>query len=60
MNQGSLRHVDSKLRRHVAVGINRQRTVLTPMLRFLFSLTSLVESSDIFEVSQGSVVYLRN
>ncbi|XP_031385732.1 nuclear pore complex protein NUP205 isoform X2 [Punica granatum] len=53
--QGSLRNVDSKLRTYVAIDVNRQRTVVTPVLRLLFSLTSLVENCDIFEVKNKIV-----
>lgn len=53
--QGSFRNVDSKLRSYVAVDINKQRAVITPVLRLLFSLTSLVENSDIFEVKNKIV-----
>lgn len=53
--KGSLRNVDSKVRGYVVVDINKQRTVIMPVLRLLFSLTSLVENSDIFEVKNKIV-----
>ncbi|XP_022729594.1 nuclear pore complex protein NUP205 isoform X10 [Durio zibethinus] len=53
--QGSLRRVDTNLRRDVAVDIDKQRMIVTPMLRLLFSLTSLVETSEFFEVKNKIV-----
>lgn len=50
INQGSLRRVDTKLRRDLAKDIDKQRMIVTPMLRLVFSLTSLVDTSDFFEV----------
>lgn len=49
--QGSLRWVDMKPHRDVAGNISKQRTIVTPILRLLFSLTSLVDTSEFFEVS---------
>ncbi|KAJ4837663.1 hypothetical protein Tsubulata_013874 [Turnera subulata] len=49
------RRFDPKLRRDVALDINKQRMVVTPMLRLVFSLTSLVDTSDIFEVKNKIV-----
>ncbi|XP_057969128.1 nuclear pore complex protein NUP205 isoform X2 [Malania oleifera] len=48
--QGSLRQVDTKLRRDKAVDIDKWRLIIVPMLRLVFSLTSLVDTSDFFEV----------
>ncbi|XP_048227687.1 nuclear pore complex protein NUP205 isoform X2 [Ricinus communis] len=53
--QVSKRRLDSKLRRDVAVDIDKQRMIVTPMLRLVFSLTSLVDTSDIFEVKNKIV-----
>ncbi|XP_020537054.1 nuclear pore complex protein NUP205 isoform X2 [Jatropha curcas] len=53
--QGSLRRLDPKLRRDVAVDIDKQRMIISPMLRLVFSLTSLVDLSDIFEVKNKIV-----
>ncbi|KAK8523521.1 hypothetical protein V6N13_113466 [Hibiscus sabdariffa] len=53
--QGSLRRVDMKLRRDVPVDIDKQRMIVTPMLRLVFSLTSLVDSSEFFEVKNKIV-----
>lgn len=46
-----MRRLDTKLRRDVAMDIDQQRMVINPMLRLVFSLTSLVDKSEIFEVS---------
>ncbi|KAJ0031919.1 hypothetical protein Pint_13023 [Pistacia integerrima] len=53
--QGSLRRVGTKLRRDVAKDIDRQRMIITPMLRLVFSFTSLVDTSDFFEVKNKIV-----
>ncbi|EOY31051.1 Uncharacterized protein TCM_038072 isoform 1 [Theobroma cacao] len=53
--QGSLRRVDTKLRRDVAVDIDKQRMIVTPMLRLVFSLTLLVDTSEFFEVKNKIV-----
>ncbi|XVF88378.1 hypothetical protein PTKIN_Ptkin19aG0046000 [Pterospermum kingtungense] len=52
--QGSLRRVDKKLRRD-AVDIDKQRMIVIPVLRLVFSLTSLVDTSDFFEVKNKIV-----
>ncbi|KAH1131571.1 hypothetical protein J1N35_002949 [Gossypium stocksii] len=52
--QGSLR-VETKLRRDVAVDIDKQRMIVTPVLRLVFSLTSLVDTSEFFEVKNKIV-----
>ncbi|CAI0542934.1 unnamed protein product [Linum tenue] len=53
--QGSLRRFDPKSRRNVAVDIDRQRMIVTPILRLVFSLTSLIDTVDIFEVKNKIV-----
>ncbi|KAI9191487.1 hypothetical protein LWI28_009025 [Acer negundo] len=53
--QGSFRRVDTKLRRDVAKDFDRHRMIITPMLRLVFSLTSLVDTSDFFEVKNKIV-----
>ncbi|XP_022143113.1 nuclear pore complex protein NUP205 [Momordica charantia] len=53
--QGSLRWIDMKPHRDVAGNINKQQTIVTPILRLLFSLTSLVDTSDFFEVKNKIV-----
>ncbi|TYG60131.1 hypothetical protein ES288_D07G043800v1 [Gossypium darwinii] len=52
--QGSLR-VETKLRRDVAVDVDKQRMIVTPVLRVVFSLTSLVDTSEFFEVKNKIV-----
>ena len=34
----------------MAVDIDKQRMIVTPMLRLVFSLTSLIDTSEFFEV----------
>ncbi|XVF34671.1 hypothetical protein REPUB_Repub18cG0078900 [Reevesia pubescens] len=53
--QGSLRRVDTKLRRDAAPDFDKQRMIITPMLRLVFSLTSLVNTSEFFEVKNKIV-----
>ncbi|CAN1216816.1 Nuclear pore complex protein NUP205 [Linum perenne] len=53
--QGSLRRFDPKVRRNVAVDVDRQRMIVTPILRLVSSLTSLIDTSDIFEVKNKIV-----
>ncbi|KAK6945095.1 Nucleoporin Nup186/Nup192/Nup205, partial [Dillenia turbinata] len=45
--QGSLRQVESRFRRDG--GLDKPRTVVAPVLRLVFSLTSLIDTSDFFE-----------
>ncbi|KAG4390082.1 hypothetical protein GLYMA_06G222100v4 [Glycine max] len=53
--QGSLRWVETRLRRDMAVDVDRQRMIITPVLRLVFSLTSLVDTSDFLEVKNKIV-----
>lgn len=48
--QGGLRWIDTRLRRDMAVDVDRQRMIINPVLRLVFSLTSLVDTSDFMEV----------
>ncbi|KAI4380661.1 hypothetical protein MLD38_006828 [Melastoma candidum] len=48
--QGPRKQVEFKLRDYRTNDVDKDRMVVTPVLRLLFSLTSLVETSDIFEV----------
>ncbi|XP_017648951.1 nuclear pore complex protein NUP205 [Gossypium arboreum] len=52
--QGSLR-VETKLRRDGAVDVDKQRMIVTPVLRLVFSLTSLIDTSEFFEVKNKIV-----
>ncbi|XP_027329370.1 nuclear pore complex protein NUP205 [Abrus precatorius] len=53
--QGGLRWVETRLRRDMAVVGDRQRMIITPVLRLVFSLTSLVDTSDFLEVKNKIV-----
>ncbi|KAK7342223.1 hypothetical protein VNO80_25167 [Phaseolus coccineus] len=55
--QGSLRWVETRLRRDVAVDVDRQRMIITPIMRLVFSLTSLVDTSNFLEPSDASSSY---
>ncbi|XP_016651919.1 PREDICTED: nuclear pore complex protein NUP205 [Prunus mume] len=52
---GSLRWVGTKHQRDVPVDIKKQRMVITPILRLVFSLLSLVDTSEFFEVKNKIV-----
>lgn len=53
--QGNLRRVDTKYRRDAAMHFDKQRMIVAPMLRLVFSLTSLVDKSEFFEVKNKIV-----
>ncbi|KAJ1381293.1 hypothetical protein SESBI_45266 [Sesbania bispinosa] len=53
--QGGLRWIETRLRRDMAVDVDRQRMIITPILRLVFSLTSLVDTSDFLEVKNKIV-----
>ncbi|KAK9071344.1 hypothetical protein SSX86_009912 [Deinandra increscens subsp. villosa] len=53
--QGSLRRFDTSFGKDSFADIHRQRMVVSPSLRLVFSLTSLVETSDFFEVKNKIV-----
>lgn len=53
--KGSFRRFETKLRRDAAVNIDKQQTIIAPILRLVFSLTSLVDTSDFFEVKNKIV-----
>lgn len=53
--QGNLRRVDTKNRRDAAMDIDKQRMIVSPMLRLVFSMTSLVDTSEFFEVKNKIV-----
>ncbi|XP_024182296.1 nuclear pore complex protein NUP205 isoform X2 [Rosa chinensis] len=52
---GSLRWIDTKNQRNVSVDINKQRMIVTPILRLVFSLLSLVDTSEFYEVKNKVV-----
>ncbi|CAK9182162.1 unnamed protein product [Ilex paraguariensis] len=53
--KGSLLHADTKFRRHISAGVDKQRMIITPILRLGFSLTSLLDTSEFFEVKHKIV-----
>ncbi|KAI4335735.1 hypothetical protein L6164_014349 [Bauhinia variegata] len=52
---GSFRRIETRLRRDMAVDVDRQRMIVAPVLRLVFSLTSLVDASEFFEVKNKIV-----
>ncbi|PIA65680.1 hypothetical protein AQUCO_00100883v1 [Aquilegia coerulea] len=46
---------DARAKRDVAVDIDKNRLVISPILRVVYSLTSLVDTSDFFEVKNKIV-----
>lgn len=50
-----MRRVDMKLQSDVGYDVKKQRTIITAVLRLVFALTSLVETSEFFEVSLVSL-----
>ncbi|XP_028801287.1 nuclear pore complex protein NUP205-like [Neltuma alba] len=53
--QGGFRRVETRLRRDMAVDVDRQQMIVTPVLRLVFSLTSLVDASNFLEVKNKFV-----
>ncbi|KAK2984101.1 hypothetical protein RJ640_018126, partial [Escallonia rubra] len=53
--KGNMRRFEAKSKRYLSVDVHEQRMVITPMLRLLFSLTSLVNTSEYFEVKNKVV-----
>ncbi|KAK9060723.1 hypothetical protein SSX86_021429 [Deinandra increscens subsp. villosa] len=53
--KGNLRRFDTSFGKDSFADIHRQRTVVSPSLRLVFSLTSLVETSEFFEVKNKIV-----
>ncbi|XP_010250099.1 PREDICTED: nuclear pore complex protein NUP205 [Nelumbo nucifera] len=53
--KGGFRSIDAKVRRNVPMEIDMQRMVVVPILRLVSSLTSLVDTSDFFEVKNKIV-----
>ncbi|CAH2060609.1 unnamed protein product [Thlaspi arvense] len=47
--KGNMRRVDMKLQSDAGFDVQKQRTTITAVLRLVFSLTSLVETSEFFE-----------
>ncbi|VFQ73605.1 unnamed protein product [Cuscuta campestris] len=53
--KGSHRRFEAKFGRELSVDVDKQRMVIAPVLRLVFSLTSLVDASEFFEVSNKVV-----
>lgn len=53
--QRSLRHFDAKFQRDVPLDVDRQRMITVAVLRLVFSLTSLVDTSEFFEMKNKVV-----
>lgn len=53
--QGGLWRVDTTHRRDITVDSDKRRTIVAPILRLVFSLTSLVDTSEFFEVKNKVV-----
>ncbi|XP_024980449.1 nuclear pore complex protein NUP205 isoform X1 [Cynara cardunculus var. scolymus] len=53
--KGNLRRFDTSFGKDSFADVHRQRMIISPLLRLVFSLTSLVESSDFFEVKNKVV-----
>lgn len=43
--------MDGKFGRELSVDVDKQRMIIAPILRVVFSLTSLIDASEFFEVS---------
>ncbi|KAK6156483.1 hypothetical protein DH2020_010731 [Rehmannia glutinosa] len=52
--KGNFRRLDARIQKN-SVDVDKQRMVVAPTLRFLFSLTSLVDTSEFFEVKNKVV-----
>ncbi|XP_011093564.1 nuclear pore complex protein NUP205 isoform X1 [Sesamum indicum] len=52
--KGNFRHLDTRIGKN-SVDVDKQRMVVAPVLRFVFSLTSLVDTSEFFEVKNKVV-----
>lgn len=46
-----MRLLDPKFRKDVAFDVDKQRMIITPILRLVCSLTSLIDTSEFLEVS---------
>ncbi|KAK4397040.1 Nuclear pore complex protein [Sesamum angolense] len=53
-SEGNFRHLDTRIGKN-SVDFDKQRMVVAPVLRFVFSLTSLVDTSEFFEVKNKIV-----
>ncbi|KAI5665252.1 hypothetical protein M9H77_24575 [Catharanthus roseus] len=53
--QRSFLRIDAKFGRDASMDVDKQRMMIAPILRLLFSLTSLVDTSEFFEVKNKIV-----
>ncbi|KAJ8436841.1 hypothetical protein Cgig2_026165 [Carnegiea gigantea] len=53
--KGSLRRLEAVLRKEFSLDIDKQQAIVAPVLRLVLSLTSLVDTSDFFEVKNKIV-----
>nr|GMD92304.1 nuclear pore complex protein NUP205 [Ipomoea batatas] len=53
--KGSHHRFETKFGRELSVDVDKQRMVIAPILRLVFSLTSLVDTSEFFQVSNKVV-----
>ncbi|XP_057538767.1 nuclear pore complex protein NUP205 isoform X1 [Amaranthus tricolor] len=53
--KGSLRQLETRFGREIPANADKQQVVVAPVLRLVFSLTSLVDASDFFEVKNKIV-----
>lgn len=53
--KGGLRRVDTKFGRDFSVDVDKRQMAVAPILRLVFSLTSLVDTSEFFEVKNKVV-----
>ncbi|KAK4487351.1 hypothetical protein RD792_006029 [Penstemon davidsonii] len=53
--KGNFRRKDTMIGRNLSVDVDKQRMIVAPILRLVFSLTSLVDTSEFFEVKNKVV-----
>ncbi|XP_070003798.1 nuclear pore complex protein NUP205 [Nicotiana sylvestris] len=54
--KGSYQRMDGKFGRELSVDVDKQRMIIAPILRVVFSLTSLIDASEFFEQVKNKVV----
>lgn len=57
--QGALRWGDTKMRRGLHAAADSKKMIVAPILRLVVSLTSMVETSDFFEVAVSNSFHFR-
>ncbi|XP_021855676.2 nuclear pore complex protein NUP205 [Spinacia oleracea] len=53
--KGSLRRLETRIGRELPANANQQQVIVSPVLRLVLSLTSLIDASDFFEVKNKIV-----